>query len=130
MAKNIFPKVQEIIELRKISLGELAQRTMLEVSDFEGLKQFNPKKASQLAIVQAIALATGINVYYFLGDDVVGPKRILSRVNVFDQQKLMNGESAPFLRISKEQAARGITDQELDALIQMMLEQETHQETV
>ncbi|SHF20899.1 transcriptional regulator [Desulforamulus putei] len=128
MAKNILPKVQEMIELRKMTLEELARKTMLEVSDIEGLKQFNPKKASHLAIVQAIALATGINVYYFLGDDVVGPKRILSRLNVFDRQKLMNGELAPFLRVSKEQAARGITDEELDALIQVMMEQEKHQE--
>ena len=98
----------------------------MEVSDIEGLKQFNPKKASHLAIVQAISLAVGINVYYFLGDDVVGPKQILSRLNVFDQQNIMNGDLAPFLRISKEQAKRGITDQELDSLIQVMLEQERH----
>ncbi|GAB6158416.1 hypothetical protein JCM39194_16160 [Desulfotomaculum varum] len=128
MAKNIFPKVQEMLELRKISIEELARRTMLEVSDIEGLKQFNPKKTSQLAIVQAIALATGINVYYFLGDDVVGPKRILARLNIFDRQRLMNGELAPFLRLSKKQAAGEITDEELDAMIQVMLEQEKHQE--
>ncbi len=126
MAKNVYTKVQEMLDLRKISVEELAKRTMLEVSDIEGLKQFNPKKASHLAIVQAISLAVGINVYYFLGDDVVGPKQILSRLNVFDQQKIMNGDLAPFLRISKEQAKRGITDQELDSLIQVMLEQERH----
>ncbi|SHK68355.1 transcriptional regulator [Desulforamulus aeronauticus] len=126
MAKNVYTKVQEMLDLRKISVEELAKRTMLEISDIEGLKQFNPKKASHLAIVQAISLAVGINVYYFLGDDVVGPKQILSRLNVFDQQKIMNGDLAPFLRISKEQAKRGITDQELDSLIQVMLEQERH----
>ncbi len=126
MSKNILPKVQEILELRKVSIEELAQRTMLEVSDIEGLKQFNAKKASQIAITQAIAMALGINLYYFLGDDVVGPRRILSRLNVFDQQKLMSGELAPFLRINKEQAARGLTDEELDGLIQIMLEQEKH----
>ena len=124
--KNILPKVEEILELRKISKQELAGRTMLEVSDIESLKQFNPKKTTHLAIVQAISLATGINVYYFLGDDVIGPKRILSRLNVFDQQKLMSGELAPFLRVSKEQAKRGVSDEELDALIQVMLEQEKH----
>ncbi|AQS60119.1 transcriptional regulator [Desulforamulus ferrireducens] len=128
MAKNIYNKVEELLELRKISVQELASRTMLEVSDIEGLKQFNPKKTSQLAIVQAISLALGINVYYFLGDDVIGPKRILSRLNVFDQQKLMNGELAPFIRISKEQAKKGLTDAELDALIQVMLEQERLQD--
>lgn len=124
--KNILPKVEEILELRKISKQELAGRTMLEVSDIDSLKQFNPKKTTQLAIVQAISLAMGINVYYFLGDDVIGPKRILSRLNVFDQQKLMNGELAPFLRVSKEQAKKGVSDEELDALIQVMLEQEKH----
>ena len=128
MAKNIYTKVQEMLDLRKISVEELAKRTMLEVSDIEGLKQFNPKKASHLAIVQAISLAIGINVYYFLGEDVVGPKQILSRLNVFDQQKIMNGDLAPFIRISKEQAKRGITDQELDSLIQVMLEQERYQD--
>ncbi|GAB6179661.1 hypothetical protein JCM14036_09800 [Desulfotomaculum defluvii] len=128
MAKNIFPRVEEMIELRKMSIQELAGRTMLEISDIEGLKQFNPKKTAQVAIVQAISLATGINVYYFLGDDVIGPKRILSRLNVFDQQKLLNGELAPFLRVTKEQAKRGITDEELDAMINVMLEQESHQD--
>lgn len=126
MAKNIFPRVEEMLELRKMSIQELAGRTMLEISDIEGLKQFNPKKTTQVAIVQAISLATGIHVYYFLGDDVIGPKRILSRLNVFDQQKLLNGELAPFLRITKEQAKRGITDEELDAMINIMLEQESH----
>lgn len=124
--KNILAKVEEMIELRKITKQELAGRTMLEVADIEALKQFNPKKTAHLAIVQAIALATGINVYYFLGDDVIGPKRILSRLNVFDQQKLMSGELAPFLRVSKEQAKKGVSDEELDALIQVMLEQEKH----
>ncbi|PHJ39681.1 hypothetical protein P378_02885 [Desulforamulus profundi] len=47
---------------------------------------------------------------------------------VFDRQKLINGELAPFIRVSKEQAASGITDEELDALIQVMMEQEKHQE--
>ncbi|AEG59074.1 hypothetical protein [Desulforamulus ruminis] len=126
MAKNILPKVQEILELRKVSMEELARRTMLEVSDIEGLKQFNSKKASHLAITQAIAMALEINAYYFWGDDVVGPRRILSRLNVFDQQKLLNGQLVPFLRIHKDQAAEGITDEELDALIQVMLEQEKH----
>lgn len=126
MAKNIYTKVQEMLDLRKISVEELAGRTMLEVSDIESLKQFNQKKASHIAIAQALSLALGINVYYFLGDDVIGPKQILSRLNVFDQQRIMNGELAPFIRISKEQAKRGITEEELDSLIQVMLEQEKH----
>lgn len=125
MAKNILPKVQEIMELRKISMEELAHRTMLEASDIEGLKQFNTKKTSQVAIVQAISLAMGINAYYFLADDVIGPKRILSRLNVFDQQKIMSGELVPFLRVNKEQAD-GLSDQELDGFIQVMLEQEKY----
>lgn len=128
MSKNVFNKVQEMLELRKISIEELARRTMLETSDIEGLKQFNPKKTSQVAIVQAVAMATGINPYYFLGDDVVGPKTILSRLNVFDQQRILGEGMAPFLRINKEQAARGLSNEELDGLIQVMLEQEKRQE--
>lgn len=109
-------------------MEELAQRTMLEVSDIEGLKQFNHKRAAHLAIAQAIAMALGINVYYFLGDDVIGPQRILSRLNVFDRQKILNGELMPFIKVSKEQAAKGLTDEELDSLIQVMLEQEKKQD--
>lgn len=124
MAQNIYPKVEELLELRKLTKEQLAQRTMLEISDIESLKQFNPKKTSHVAIAQAISLALGINLYYFLGDDVIGPKRILSRLNVFDQQKLLTGDLAPFLRVSKEQAKNGISDEELDAMIQVMLEQE------
>ncbi|RYD03315.1 hypothetical protein N752_21015 [Desulforamulus aquiferis] len=62
----------------------------------------------------------------FLSDDVIGPKRILSRLNVFDQQRIMNGELVPFLRV--KQGEKGIGDEELDGLIQVMLEQEKHQE--
>ena len=73
-------------------------------------------------------MATGINVYYFLGDDVIGPKRILARLNVFDQQKLLNGELAPFLRVTREQAKRELTDEELDAMVHVMLQQESHKD--
>ncbi|RYD03314.1 hypothetical protein N752_21010 [Desulforamulus aquiferis] len=66
MAKNILPKVQEVMEMRKISTEELARRTMLEASDIEGLKQFNPKKTAQVAIVQAISMAMGINATIFI----------------------------------------------------------------
>nr|WP_315989858.1 hypothetical protein [Desulforamulus aquiferis] len=57
---------------------------------------------------------------------MIGPKRILSRLNVFDQQRIMNGELVPFLRV--KQGEKGIGDEELDGLIQVMLEQEKHQE--
>jgi len=114
-------KILELLKYRNLTLGDVRKAAGLSRATMSRLMKSPDGYAPSEDTLKKIALVLEVNPLYLKDENVVGPEEIFPYLTEDDIQFFMDLKNLPFIKLTKEIAAEGISPDDMRKLVQILL---------
>lgn len=114
-------KILELLKYRNLTLSDVRKAAGLSRATMSRLMKSPEGYAPSEDTIKKIALVLEVNPLYLKDENVVGPEEIFPYLTEDDIQFFMDLKNLPFIKLTKEIAAEGISPDDMRKLVQILL---------
>ena len=119
--KSLGEKINDMLIIRDKKAVELANESGVSKSIISELIS-GKRSGASTETLKKLSKVLGVNVAYFIEDDVIGPAEILQHLSDEEKAFVIDENNVPFIKLSREAAKNGVTPKQLEYLIKAILE--------
>ena len=119
--KSLGEKISDMLIIRDKKAVELANESGVSKSIISELIS-GKRSGASTETLKKLAKILGVNVNYFIEDNIIGPVEILQHLSDAEKAFVVDENNVPFIKLTSEAAKKGLTPKQLEYLIKAILE--------